>query len=110
MEHTRPAKLQRMPKINTEMSAHFSKNFNFFHLSFKWKREGRRKVIAAPVILPVKPISRAKWGTNMAISRVSKRMELLKITANNVNLELDFQFLWDTQAYKISVTAKKGNG
>lgn len=110
MEHTRPAKLQKMPKINAEMSAHFSKNINFFHLSFKWKREGRRKVIAAPVMLPVKPISRAKWGTNMAISRVNKRMELLKITANHVNLEADSQFFWDTQACKISVAAKKGSG
>lgn len=81
-----PARLQRKPKIKTEISAHFSEKDSFFHLSFKWKREGRRKVIAAPVILPVKPISRAKCGMNMDISRVNRRNEPLRPRANSGEL------------------------
>lgn len=81
-----PARLQRKPKIKTKISAHFSKKDSFFHLSFKWKREGRRKVIAAPVTLPVKPINKAKCGMNMAISRVNKRNEPLTPRANSGDL------------------------
>lgn len=86
IEQTMPARLQRKPKIKTEISAHFSKKDSFFHLSFKWKREGRRKVIAAPVTLPAKPISRAKCGMNMAISRVNMRNKLLTHKANSGEL------------------------
>lgn len=81
-----PARLQRKPKIKTEISAHFSKKASFFHLSFKWKREGRRKVIAAPVTLPDKPINRAKCGVNMAINRVNKRNEPLTVRASSGDL------------------------
>lgn len=104
-----PARLQRKPKIKTEISAHFSKKDSFFHLSFKWKREGRRKVIAAPVTLPDKPINRAKCGVNMDINRVNKRNEPLTARASSGDLKLEW-LPSEIQEYTISVAAKKGKG
>lgn len=54
------------PRLNIHTSISRSLTLRRSHCSLRWNRHGNMSVMAAPVTLPVKPISRENLGTNRA--------------------------------------------
>lgn len=65
-EQTRPDRLQTTPRHRMDMSSRRSLAARRPQRSLRWNRQGSTSVMAAPVTLPVRPISRENLGTNWA--------------------------------------------
>lgn len=65
-EHTRPDRLQTTPRLRMDMSSRRSLAARRPQCSLRWNRQGSTSVMAAPVTLPVRPISKENLGINWA--------------------------------------------
>lgn len=70
-EWINPEMLHMPPITNMATSKNTWCHKSFLHISFRWKRAGRRKHNPAPVRLPVRPMRSAKCGTKMAMINVN---------------------------------------
>ena len=65
-EQITPEVLQTSPRLSMATSVSLSRAPRRRQRSLRWKRQGRIRVMAAPVTLPVRPISRENLGTSRA--------------------------------------------
>uniref|UniRef100_A0A915I1S3 Uncharacterized protein n=1 Tax=Romanomermis culicivorax TaxID=13658 RepID=A0A915I1S3_ROMCU len=79
-----PTDPKTTPIKTIDRLTHFCLSFNFGAFIFKWNNDGQTKLNIVPVILPTKPINKAKCGTEMAMNNVKSTKHILAARAHSL--------------------------